>query len=115
MIRRVAVLCILWFFSPSHSWSQTNAELLKEIKAIRQELADIKRLLGAPKPAADALPRDPININNEPLKGDKNAKVVLIEYSDYQCPFCSKFVNDTYPEIQTAYIKTGKVKHVFRD
>ena len=32
-------------------------------------------------------------------KGDKNAKVVLIEFADYQCPFCARFYQETFPRI----------------
>jgi protein-disulfide isomerase len=117
MIRRLAVLWTLAVV-PTLTWAQTsptNEELLKEIKAIRQELAEIKKLIGTPRPAADVLPKDPINVSKEPLKGNRNAKVALIEYSDYQCPFCSKFVKDTYPQLDTEYVKTGKIQYVFRD
>ena len=117
MIRRLAVLWTLAAV-PTLTWAQTsptNEELLKEIKAIRQELADIKKLISTPRPAADALPKDPINVSKEPLKGSRNAKVALIEYSDYQCPFCSRFVKDSYPQLDTEYIKTGKIQYVFRD
>jgi protein-disulfide isomerase len=117
MIKRIAVLWSLTFLAAPvmAQTSPTNEELLKEIKAIRQELAEIKKLISQPRPAADVLPKDPINISKEPLRGHRNAKVALIEYSDYQCPFCSRFVKDTYPQLDTEYIKTGKLQYVFRD
>lgn len=118
MIKRFAVLWALVFLATSAGWAQTsttNDEILKEIKALRQELAEIKKLVSQPRPAADVLPKDPINISKEPVKGDRNARVALIEYSDYQCPFCSRFGKETYPQLDTDYIKTGKVKYVFRD
>jgi len=65
--------------------------------------------------AADALPKDPIAIASEPFKGNGTAKVALIEFSDYQCPFCSRYNRDTLPQIVTDYIDTGKIKYVFRD
>ncbi len=43
------------------------------------------------------------------------APVTLIEFSDYQCPFCAQHVRQTLPQIERDYIATGKVKHVFRD
>lgn len=42
------------------------------------------------------------------------APVELIEYSDFQCPFCRRFFEETYPEIKKQYIDTGKVKFVYR-
>ena len=49
------------------------------------------------------------------MKGDQKARLVLVEFSDYQCPFCARFVRETLPEIEKDYIKTGKLKYVFRD
>lgn len=47
--------------------------------------------------------------------GDVDAPVVLIEYSDYRCPFCGAFARDTMPELKKKYIDTGKVRFEFRD
>lgn len=46
--------------------------------------------------------------------GDMNAKVTLIEYSDFQCPFCDKFFRETYPLLKKEYVDTGKVRLVYR-
>src|SRR3989344_192277 len=47
--------------------------------------------------------------------GDQNAPVVFVEYGDYQCPFCGKFFKDIEPTLREKYIKTGKVKFIYRD
>jgi protein-disulfide isomerase len=49
------------------------------------------------------------------ILGDPNAPVTVIEYGDYQCPFCARFYTDIEPLIRDQYIKTGKVKMVFRN
>ena len=49
-----------------------------------------------------------------PSKGSDKAPVTLIEFSDFQCSFCRKFWQTTLPEIEKKYIKTGKVKFVYR-
>jgi protein-disulfide isomerase len=49
------------------------------------------------------------------FKGDKDAPVTLYEFSDYQCPFCGRWWSGTLPDIEEQYIKTGKVKLVFKD
>ncbi len=46
--------------------------------------------------------------------GARNATVTILEYSDFECPFCGKFATDTAPIIKTDYVDTGKVKLVFR-
>jgi len=48
-------------------------------------------------------------------KGNANAKVVITEYSDYQCPFCAMFTLQTLPQLQNDYIETGKVRLIFKD
>ena len=47
--------------------------------------------------------------------GDANAPVTVIEYGDYQCPFCTRFFTQVEPQIVQNYVKTGKAKFVFRN
>ncbi len=54
-------------------------------------------------------------MDDDPVKGDKNAPVTIIEFSDFECPFCGRFYTQTLSQIDEQYIKTGKVKLVFRD
>jgi len=54
-------------------------------------------------------------IDDDAVKGDKNAPVTIVEFSDYECPFCGKYYNTTLKEITKNYIDTGKVKYIFRD
>ncbi len=49
------------------------------------------------------------------ILGSPNAPVTMIEYGDYQCPFCGMFFSQTEPEIVQNYVNTGKVKMVFRN
>ncbi len=49
------------------------------------------------------------------ILGDKNAPVTIIEYSDYQCPFCAKFFQETEPLLTANYVKTGKARLIFRN
>lgn len=55
------------------------------------------------------------SVDDDPFLGDENAPVKLIEFSDYQCPFCGRFYSQTLGEITTKYIDTGIVKYVVRD
>jgi protein-disulfide isomerase len=56
-----------------------------------------------------------VSINDDPIIGNPNAPVTIIEFSDFQCPFCKRFHDDTFPLIQTNYIDTDKVNFVYRD
>lgn len=47
--------------------------------------------------------------------GDAHAPVVIVEFTDYQCPFCQRHFASTLPAIRKAYIATGKVRYVIRD
>ncbi len=53
--------------------------------------------------------------DDDEVLGNKNAPVTIIEFSDFQCPYCAKFYLETFPEIYENYIKTGKARFVYRD
>lgn len=68
----------------------------------------------AAAPAEDTTPKE-VSLDNDPVLGDEDAPVTMIEFSDYECPFCKRHFTDTYPQLKEEYIDTGKVKLVFRD
>lgn len=69
----------------------------------------------AQTPPPPAVQGNPANADDDAVLGDKKAKVTLIEFTDYQCPFCARHFNDTYGQIVKNYVDTGKVKLVVRD
>lgn len=56
-----------------------------------------------------------ISIDDDPMKGNPDAKITIIEFSDYECPFCGRFYANTLPLIEENYINTGLVNFVYRD
>jgi protein-disulfide isomerase len=56
-----------------------------------------------------------IGVDDDPVLGSPDAKVLIIEFGDYQCPSCRQFWKDIEPRLKKDYIDTGKVKLVFRD
>jgi len=54
-------------------------------------------------------------LDDDPVKGNPDATVTVVEFSDYQCPFCKRFHETTLPLILENYVDTGKVKFVYRD
>jgi len=71
----------------------------------------------APQPQAPPEPEvyTDVDLDDDPVLGDEDAEVTIIEFSDYQCPFCARHVTQTVPQIKENYIDTGKVKLIFRD
>lgn len=63
---------------------------------------------GPPQPAE-------INLEGAYSKGEEDAPVTIVEYSDFQCPFCGRFYTQTLPQIQEQYVETGKVRFVYKD
>lgn len=54
-------------------------------------------------------------VDDDAVLGDDDADVTIVEFSDYECPFCGRFYSQTLPEIKKNYIDTGKVKLIYRD
>jgi len=118
------VIALLLFAFSLPAFAQSAGEintLKKEIealkegqKAIQKDIQEIKNSLRA-KQAPPESKEAVIELGDNPFKGDKNAKVTLVEFSDFQWPFCARHVLETLPEIEKEYISTGKVKYVFLD
>lgn len=72
-----------------------------------------------PAQAAAPQPQQPTkgvaSVDDDPVLGDKNAPVTIVEFSDYECPFCKRHFDQTFPQLVKEYIDTGKVKLVYRD
>lgn len=70
----------------------------------------------APQPGAPAAPGPKVAATwgDTPIL-NKNAKVQLIEFGDFQCPFCGRFFTDTFSQIKKKYIDTGKIAYQHRD
>lgn len=71
-------------------------------------------------PAAPAAPEQKtgpvkVSVDDDAVLGDKNAPITMVEFSDYECPFCKRYFDQTYAQIKTNYVDTGKMKVVFRD
>ncbi len=56
-----------------------------------------------------------VTANAKFVKGEKDAPVTIVEFTDFQCPFCSRFFEDSYGQIMSEYVDTGKVRYISRD
>ena len=64
---------------------------------------------------ADSAYQEGFTDQGEPFRGNPDASVVFEEFSSYQCPFCAKYFQETYPQVVANYAKTGQLLYVFRD
>ncbi|PKH56128.1 thioredoxin [Shewanella sp. Choline-02u-19] len=111
---------------------QGDAKLKEEISSLKQDVSllkkDISRIgsqvndihtiaMSSQKPQYKTLPtQTDLTANGTlPLLGEKTAQLAIIEFSDYQCPYCKRFINKTFPKLKSSYIDTGKVQYLTRD
>jgi len=102
-------------------------ELRKDQQEMRRELQEIKALLSKlaaqqlqPKPAPQQPPQLNItgvvfDIGDNPVFGSETANIVMVEFTDYQCPFCGRYSRETFPEIKKRYIDNGEIRYVVID
>jgi protein-disulfide isomerase len=66
-----------------------------------------------PDPAAQRKLMAAVAAKTRHFAGDANAPVTIVEFGDFQCPFCGQYATDTDPQIQEQYVKTGKARFGF--
>lgn len=100
------------------AYENTDSISSEELKEILSEI-EIKT---APAPLPAQQPSQPgvpqifrVSVDDDPVKGNPNAPVTVVEYSDFQCPFCARFFTQTLPQLEENYIDTGKIKFVYKD
>ncbi len=79
---------------------------------VKQKIDDA--LAGKGK-ANDNMKLTPVTNNDFVLGGGVNTKVTVIEYADFQCPFCGKFFKETEETLLNSYIESGQISFVYRD
>ncbi|PKN97504.1 MAG: disulfide bond formation protein DsbA [Chloroflexi bacterium HGW-Chloroflexi-4] len=66
------------------------------------------------KNTSDSTISDTSTVSLDKSLGNENAPVVVVEYGDYQCPACGRFASTEKPKLVEEFVKTGKVRFVFR-
>ena len=56
-----------------------------------------------------------VPLGDASIKGDPDAPITIVEYSDYQCPFCARYFQQTWPQLLQNFVETGQVRYVFKD
>lgn len=115
----LSVLISAWGLYERTEMKIEIAALNGKIENMEAELKDLKSKTGsaaapsapAPQPTVETV----VSIDDDPVKGDKDAPVTIIEFSDYECPFCRRSYQNVFTKLNEEYIESGKVKIVFRD
>jgi protein-disulfide isomerase len=55
------------------------------------------------------------SLDGVPFLGDAKAPIVIVEFGDYECPYCGMHAKQVLPQILTNYVKTGKVRYFYKD
>jgi protein-disulfide isomerase len=94
---------------------QQGDEILKELRQIRQ-LLERQQAKPAAQPQEEAPTKAKItDLSKVSMLGSKEAPFTIVEFTDYQCPFCQRFHVTSFPELKKAYIDTGKVRFYSKD
>jgi protein-disulfide isomerase len=105
--------------SPPPDLEALKAELVRmqtALDGVMKEQEQIRQLLAQP-PSPPARPSEVlahVSVSGNPMLGNPEAPLTLIEFSDYQCPYCRRFFETTLPALKTEYIDTGKLRYIFR-
>jgi protein-disulfide isomerase len=128
-IEATLAACVIAFAAcmfPSGATGQSVADIQKmqsEIdgllaaqQALREELKALKALMlkASPPATAESAPAaTELSLRGAQIKGAQTAQVVLVEFSDFQCPFCARHASLTYPQIIREYVDTGRLRYAF--
>ena len=114
IIITIITIGVAAFFAGSYS-SNLNSDQISE-KDLDDAIAKIElKILQNQLPTKQQSPPLKISEDNDPIIGNMDAEITIIEFSDFQCPFCARFHVQTLPTIMDEYINKGTVKLVFRD
>jgi len=92
-------------------------DLQQQVNDNKSASAAVAQTGGNTLPSTMPTPAGPVNVSigNFPIKGNSNAKVTVIEFADFRCPFCEQWYKTIEPSLMKDYVNTGKVKFAFRN
>ncbi len=101
------------FYSATQLIKIIPTALTAAVPAVNPAPAAAAGQAAAPTPASGPVTVTPRT--GEATLGNKNAKVTIVEFGDFQCPFCKEFYQQTFNDLKTKYVDTGEVQYIFRD
>lgn len=92
--------------------------LRREVEALRQEVQEIKQFLaGAARQQRgwERVENAVLGLDDAPQRGAAGAPLVLVEFSDYQCPYCGNHAREVLPSLEREFVATGKLRYVISE
>jgi protein-disulfide isomerase len=123
----ILLLCLTAFISGAcaQSGQEEQARMQREIDELKlgqqQILEQLREMRGEPipksiTPAKLQTPFDlPVDAGSPETRGSKNARLAIVEFSDFECSYCLSYVTETFPQLDKSYVKPGKVRYFFRN
>lgn len=99
---------------PGLSAEQGEA-ILKELQAMRELLEKIEQKSPAQQARRQRPTTAKVSFKGAEVLGDPDAPVTVVEFTDFQCPYCKRFIDTTFDELRKKYIDTGKVRWYVRN
>ena len=128
-MRVKTILLLLCFglsqFGYAQAQSETKDQPQSDLSALRTDIralqAEQQRIISRLDELKQILqtnsqpPPISVSVRGERFRGDSAARVAIIEYADFECPYCGAYERSTFPQILSDYIATGKLKYFYRD
>jgi protein-disulfide isomerase len=127
---RVKTIMLLCFILSQFAFAQDQsgtmdrpqgdlAALRTDVRTLQVEQQQIINQLSELKQILQGNGRPPLisslSVRGETFRGYSGARVAIIEYADFECPYCGEYERKTFPQLLRNYIETGKVKFFYRD
>ena len=114
IIGLIAITGIAMFFAGSYVLNSDSDKISQE--ELQDAISKLElKILQNQLPTTQPISPVKISADDDPIIGNPDAEISIIEFSDFQCPFCARFHVQTLPLILEEYIDEGKVNLVFRD
>lgn len=110
---------VIGFPQESNQGLKNEMEALKqEIQGIRKELQEIRDMIQAgqnPQPSVPNIQNIEFELGRNPVMGMNTAGLTMVEFTDYQCPYCARYAQETLSEIVNKFVDSGKIRYAIFD
>jgi protein-disulfide isomerase len=112
----IIALCATIALVPALVLADDEPSCKQQLDQVLVELRELRKLVEARGFGVPTAPPPPqstsIDIGGAPFIGSNDAPITIVEFTDYQCPYCKQFFTQTFPWLSKAYIESGQVRFV---